>query len=242
MKKVFVFAVLVVALFLLANFALASATNWMLYMQADSPDGTNAGPSVQIGVKPLASDGYDIYDDPPITIGSASSSDMVVVNDNGYSRNFMSTASYTTYPGQQKRWGYHVAGLNNATGTIRFRFGTASTTALAVAPKTSQMTYYVKLVDGRGMNVLKPSWAPNAGRPWMNGEMLELPIPTTVSTWFGEIDLPLKKLSSNSFGNMMAEGYAFEFVQAPVPEPGSLLALGAGLIGLTGLIVRRRRG
>jgi hypothetical protein len=38
------------------------------------------------------------------------------------------------------------------------------------------------------------------------------------------------------------ENYSFSFEQAPpIPEPGSLLALGSGLIGMAGFAIRRRR-
>ena len=44
----------------------------------------------------------------------------------------------------------------------------------------------------------------------------------------------------NDNPSFMNQAYKFEFIQG-VPEPGSLLGLSAGLIGLSGLALHRRR-
>lgn len=250
MKKVFVFAVLAVALFLLANFALASATNWMLYIQVGSPNDADQGIYNQIGVKPLATDGVDASYDPPYDLSTAGGTEKTAaqkignVTDTIYQRNFLSTASYSTYPAQMKKWSFRVAGLSGADTTtgIKLQFKTGASTATLPPPELGSGTYGsygVKLVDSRGRTILKPSWAVGAGQIWNEHEMLPLPIPSTTNTVFGMIALPTIRLTSDTGQNMLDQGYELE-IGPFLPEPGSLLALSAGLIGLIALARRCR--
>lgn len=253
MKKVLAIACLML-LFVAATVVTASATetNWRFNIYADN-GAAGASSSAQFGVKtgakdPLPSDIAPLSDTNdsrwsvlmPTVWTVAGVFDSKAWNTDILSDLMPWNSAYTTP--ERKVWDLRVAGAGTAVGTMmRLRFITVSAPLLPPKQLTyspgppavmKPALYWLKMVNNRGVE----------GSP-ANGTVWAIPIPTAHSTTVSYFTLTLPALNitvEKSEAKLIAEGYEMQFYQTP--EPSSLLALGAGLMGLAGFASKRRRG
>ena len=229
MKKVLAVACLL--LLCLGSAVSAAEDSWRISIKADNGFGGAVGPALQIGVSPTPTDPTDPANMVNyLTVPQDACLAVALIPPYPYTY-----VKYLQAPGPPpKVWELRVAGMPMATGDlIRLLWYTAGSTVL---PPTSvggiPAGYKLTMVDNRGK-----AGAPANGTEWL------LPTPTVHSTspYYTGPTFPMLRLTEASHQAMINQGYALEFWQYVVPEPGSLLVLGTGLIALAGLIPRRRK-
>lgn len=261
LKKVLAITCLVVLLVATtAILAAASELNWRLNIYADDGAGSN-GSYAQVGIKagckdPQTTDALPLSDagsDSPWTIGlstaktvaSVFATDTAGTTPRAWAVDLKSTnqpwnSQYydAAFGGERKVWNLRVAGCGDAsTATpIRLRVLTVGSAYLPSATLTHPTLgakpnlLWLRMVDNKGIT----------GAP-ANGTVWSIPIPTSHSSnAVFTLTLPTINITiAKDEQKLIAEGYKLEFYQTP--EPSSLMALGAGLMALGGLVSRKRR-
>ena len=261
MKKVLAIACLVILLVATtAILAAASELNWRLNIFADNGAGAS-GSYAQVGIKagckdPQPTDALPLSDagsDSPWTVGLATAKTVAGVfatDTAGNTKRAWAVDLKSTnqpwnsqyydagYGGERKVWNLRVAGCGDADTLtpIRLRILTVSAAYLPstqlTKPDGSKVPnlLWMRMVDNKGIE----------GAP-ANGTIWAIPIPTSHSAnALFTLTLPTINISvAKDEQKLIAEGYVMEFYQTP--EPSSLLALGAGLMGLAGFASKRRR-
>lgn len=241
MKKVLIISIAVLMVFAFVATAQASETNWRFKVTSDNGSGGSAG-NAQIGMLSTAQDGVDAGDSsypfiaPP---GSANAALMTSIiggdTTKAYTNNIKAPFAAEAF----KSWDLRVAAGPDATyDSIRLRFLTLGSATLPPATFGGvAKPYILTMVNNRGV-----AGAPANGTQWT----ITAPATHNSTTPFFELTLPVLKLGAFSADSMNAGGYEMTFKvgadDVPItPEPSSLLALGSGLFGIAGFMIRRRR-
>jgi len=228
-----------------ASLCAGAENNWRFYLLADDGAGMFSASPMTIGVysssldgnysDQAASDGQDLRFPMAVTVATVKAVEGQFLGVL-WNRDVKSPrAPWTPIYSGRKVWDLRVAGLGVADSRtpIRLSFLTIGS-ALLPTPSVSgkPVKYWLKMVDNRGM----------AGAP-ANGTTWSIPIPTAHSwaTPYFTLTMPTIRLSGMDEGIMLNEGYKMEFWQEAVPEPSSMMALGAGIMALAGYAFRRRR-
>ncbi|HUV05990.1 MAG TPA: PEP-CTERM sorting domain-containing protein [Armatimonadota bacterium] len=239
MKKVV--AIICLLIVCMAVSASASLDNWRIHIRTSASTGMYYGAYASIGVYPGASDGLDVSDAESPWIAGHDSMAWTVSE--------LGTATYSNDLHEQsadkEEWKLRVGvgsdypdpDEGSGESTFRMQFWTIGTT-YQVVTGSPYPKYRLTLVDTKGGGE-GPAW-------WYDGKVWDLTIPTTANTQFLELtDVPNKVVALSHAGligdgSPNSGGYEFKFEQI-IPEPSSMLAFGASLVGLAGFAVRKRR-
>lgn len=228
--------------------------DWRINVRTDDNLETEYFPIMNsyYGVYPSSSDGYDttapIQDEQAIFPMPRDEVDAycTAIIDGDTTKAYWKDIKAPFAPPPAKVWDLRVYAFRDAAyANIRLQFFSVSSTLMP--PEASAPVHLLKMVDNRGV-----ANAPANGTTW------EIDIPDTFASdvpynvrevgttnWSTGVLLPRLSLSVTdlfvTYEHANAQGYVMQYiVTEPVPEPSGLLALACGLVGLTGVMWRRR--
>jgi hypothetical protein len=263
MKKAIAFLLLLILTSVLAQATMAqqpTQPNWRIYLRVTDQAYTHSLGDMTIGVNSGATDGRDSYYDssaaPAIALPPTNMAAIVSVEDAEALAWDIKGPKIPLDPqynasDNRKVWSLRVAGMGDAdVNHPSVLFMKCVSSQAGIPPLTlpyvangvthqADVRYWLKMTDNKGV----------AGAP-ANGTMWSIPMPTVLTTSsFFTITLPTFNVSvTHSAAALIDEGYQMEFYQemgdpsrVVAPEPGSLVALAGGIMGLAGCALRRRR-
>jgi len=216
MKKLIVLGVVAAMVMGLAAVASAAVDDyWLIQMRPSDPAGAGSGGTITIGTKTGYSDGVAPVEDVEFPAPVNTNCELVVT-DLGASGRWQKDQRAPLSPGDTKIWNLRLYG-NSAWGTKDFLVKAWVPSTAKIDPSTGgDLDLVVQLKMG---DTVLFTFAPG-----ISGS-------STAPNW------------SQTFA-YRAEGYDLQLVaSAPqvIPEPGSVLALASGLVGLVGFGIRRRK-
>lgn len=236
MKKVLAITLMLV---LLASAAMATETSWRILLKCDNGAGVNPGSGTYPGVYTTSVDTLDTQDGSPYNFGldlpgaTAIIASQVKGTTTVYGKDIQAPA--TSAAQLPKVWDLYIAGNTNyAWPQIRVvGYSVNNAFAPTILSDATAVKYSLIMVDNKDK-----AGAPANGTAW---DIVMPQVHSTLPFWTSPVNLPAIALSMGSASALMTEGYHMQLVMDVVPEPSSLLALSAGLMGLAGFAYRRRR-
>lgn len=247
MKKVLVIACAVALLVSIASVAMATEEAWTMMFRASSTNpAQGAGNNMQLGTKTNSVEGKDTNDTKgtfaatTAAVGSLEPTftDVPPLYQNDFKAKLVNAGDSarwdirlwlgTGYGFQTLQLGWWASGVNTVPATIGGK-GVLYELFLLADPTGEHATL---------VSPTQAIWSSTAPVGGSSTAPLDKLIWTSAAAFAPEGTAGTLKMAAGAAGE---GGIRLQFKATVVPEPGSMLALGSGLIGLAGFAIRRRR-